>query len=210
MEGQVRHHGQVEHVHVHHYRVGDGGVREVAGDPRPIPVDPRRDPRPGADSLFNPAFVDVPAPLKQRARDGREAFPTSDVLAAWRETDWREMPMMPLVGGVAYLARKEDFLEALPHLGTAKVAYHAGQNWVCREYGFVFATIVAAELECNAGIVCDSEGHHLYSFVPVYTKDADGGVSVECLIVEPQADAVVAHTDPRAHYVGRKGFALLI
>ena len=45
-------------------------------------VDPRRDTRPDADSIFNPAFVDVPEPLKQSARDHRRTLPVQDVCAA--------------------------------------------------------------------------------------------------------------------------------
>ena len=37
------------------------------------------------------------------------------------------------------LARKADFTAALPHLGTKLVAYHANENFVCREYGFLGA-----------------------------------------------------------------------
>ena len=46
-------------------------------------VDPRRDPRPDADGIFNPAFVDLPEVLKQSARDHRRTLPISDVHAAW-------------------------------------------------------------------------------------------------------------------------------
>ena len=34
-------------------------------------MDPRWDTRPGADSILNPAFVAVPGPVKQSARDHR-------------------------------------------------------------------------------------------------------------------------------------------
>lgn len=183
-------------------------LAEAAGPPRPVPTDPRQDSRPEADSLFNPAFVDVPPDVKRRARDNRLEVSTGDVKSAWRQIDWRQMPIFPLNGGTAILCQEMDFMQALPHLGTARVAYHAKENWVCREYGFVFAAIVAAELQCNAGIVCDDEGHHLYSFVPVIAHRND--VAVKILIVEPQGDTVVEHTDPDAHYVGRAGFALLI
>ena len=46
-------------------------------------VDPRRDTRPDADSIFNAAFVDIPEPLKQSARDHRRTLPAQDVCAAW-------------------------------------------------------------------------------------------------------------------------------
>ena len=170
-------------------------------------VDPRHDPRPEAASLFNPAFVSVPSTLRSMLVATRKIVKTEFVVDAWAEADWGAMQMTPLVGKMSILARKEHFLKALPHLGTSKVAYHARQNWVCREYGFVAAAIVAAELEVNAGIVCDFDGHHLYSFVPVVIE---AKLKPEILIIEPQTDRVVKHTDPSAHYVGKAGFALLI
>ena len=186
----------------------------AAGAPKAIPTDPRQDPRPEAMRLFNPAFVDVPEDVRQRCIRQRQSVATALVRAAWGKTDWRHMAMMPLIGSTAMLPFKSHFMDALPHLGTAKVAYHARENWVCREYGFAFAVIVAAELQCNAGIVCDTDGHHLYSFVPVLRGGAYSGAvgeeDVECLIIEPQGDVVVPHTDPDRHYVGKAGFALLI
>ena len=44
-------------------------------------VDPRRDTRHDADSIFNPAFGDVPDPVEQSARDHRRTVPINDVLA---------------------------------------------------------------------------------------------------------------------------------
>ena len=189
--------------------IADHAMQVVAADaaaaPHPVPTDPRHDSRPDPSRLFSRDFVDVPDEVRARCIRNRAVVSTGVVYEAWAATDWHAMRLLPLVGASCILAQRKDFLEALPHLGTARVAYHAERNWVCREYGFVFAAIVAAELECNAGIVCDDEGHHLYSFVPVLS---DG--QVECLIVEPQADRVVPHTDPSAHYVGKTGFALLI
>ena len=42
-------------------------------------VAPRQDPRPDADGIFNAAFVDVPASLKQSARDHRRTLPVQSV-----------------------------------------------------------------------------------------------------------------------------------
>ena len=172
------------------------------------PVDPRTDPRPDASVLFNPAVVTLPDELRARIRKTRvRGIPVEQVRNAWRRSDWKEMPFFPLIGEYATLVRKADFLEALPHLGTNLVKYSADHNWVCREYGFVFAAMTAAELWVQAGIVCDTEGHHLYSFVPVVQGSQN---DVEILIVEPQLDRVVPHTDPQDHYVGKSGVAMLI
>ena len=173
-------------------------------------VDPRRDTRPDADGIFNPAFVDVPESLKQAARDHRRTLSVNDVYDAWRRCEWRHLFLLPLVGETATLARKADFTAALPHLGTKLVAYHANENFVCREYGFLGAVVVAAELWANTGIVCDLGGHHLYCQTPVWSPDDDGSPFVEVLVWEPQADEVVPHVDVARHYTGRQGFALLI
>ena len=117
---------------------------------------------------------------------------------------------MPLNGGTTIVCREQDFLDALPHLGTAKVAYHMEENFVCRNYSTAFATIVAAELECNVMMVCDDEGHHMYSAVPVLAQPDAPGQHVKILIIEPQGDSVVPHTNPGEHYVGRTGFALVV
>ena len=176
--------------------------------------DPPHDPRPEAEGIFTPAFVDVPAEVKARARSERRVLPISDVRAAWHRCDWGHMAYLPLVGGEATLARKGDFLAALPHLGTDRVAYHAGENFVCREYGFLGAVVVAAELWVNSGIVCDSAGHHLYCQTPVWSPANpyyDGTPHVvEVVVWEPQACAVVEHVDVARHYTGKTGFALLI
>ena len=150
-------------------------------------VDPRRDIRPDADGIFNPAFVDVPESLKQSARDHRRAVSISDVYEAWARCEWGHMAYVPLIGEKTMLARKADFTAALPHLGTKLVAYHASENFVCREYGFLSA-VVTAELWANTGIVCDDTGHHLYCQPPVWSPDDDGTPFVEILVWEPQAD----------------------
>ena len=113
-------------------------------------VDPRRDTRPDADGIFNPAFVDLPEALKQSARDHRRTVPVNDVRAAWTRCEWGHMAYVPLIGETTTLARKADFTAALPHLGTKLVAYHAEENFVCREYGFLGAVVVAAESEAAA------------------------------------------------------------
>ena len=115
-------------------------------------VDPRRDTRPDADGIFNPAFVDVPESLKQSARDHRRTLPISDVYEAWARCEWGHMAYVPLVGETATLARKADFTAALPHLGTKLVAYHVSENFVCREYGFLGAVVVEAESEAAAKV----------------------------------------------------------
>ena len=173
-------------------------------------VDPRRDTRPDADSIFNAAFVDVPESLKQSARDHRRTVHVNDVRAAGTRYEWGHMAYVPLVGETAMLARKADFTAALPHLGTKLVAYHANENFVCREYGFLGAVVVAAELWANTGIVCDDTGRHLYCQTPVWSPDDDGSPFVEVLVWEPQADEVVPHVDMARHYTGRQGFAILI
>ena len=180
--------------------------RERAGAPRPVPTDPRRDDRPDADRLFSRAFVDVPDPIKQAARKHRRVVGTEDVKEAWREGGWGHMPIVPLNGASTIVCREADFMAALPHLGTRKVAYHMQENFVCRNYSTAFATIVAAELWCNVMMVCDDLGHHMYSAVPVLADDE----SVKVLIIEPQGDSVVPHTDPGRHYVGQAGFALVV
>ena len=174
---------------------------------KPIPTDPHQDSRPDADSLFNPAFVDVPPALKQRCRANRKAVSTGRVEEAWRAGEWRHMPIMPLNGATTIIPAEADFMEALPHLGTARVAYHASENFVCRNYSTMFASIVAAELWVNVMMVCDDEGHHMYSAVPVAAPD---GQAVKILIIEPQGDSVVPHTDPGRHYVGAKGLAIVV
>ena len=120
------------------------------------------------------------------------------------------MAYAPLIGETAMLARKADFTAVLPHLGTKLVAYHASENFVCREYGFLGAVVVAAELWANTGIVCDDTGRHLYCQTPVWSPDDDGSPRVEILVWEPQADEVVPHVDVARHYTGRQGFAILI
>ena len=201
----------------HGFAEAMGGVAELLS---PAPAcetssaapaqDPPHDPRPEAEGIFTPAFVDVPAEVKARARSERRVLPISDVRAAWHRCEWGHMAYLPLVGGEATLARKGDFLAALPHLGTDRVAYHAGENFVCREYGFLGAVVVAAELWVNSGIVCDSAGHHLYCQTPVWSPDDDGSPRVEVVVWEPQACAVVEHVDVARHYTGKTGFALLI
>ena len=173
-------------------------------------VDPRRDTRPDADSIFNAALVDVPEALKQSARDHRRTVHVNDVRAAWTRCEWEHMAYVPLIGETATLARKADFTAALPHLGTKLVAYHANENFVCREYGFLGAVVVAAELWANTGIVCDDTGRHLYCQTPVWSPNDDGTPFVETLVWEPQADEVVPHVDVARHYTGRQGFAILI
>lgn len=176
----------------------------------PPAEDPPHDTRPEAEGIFNPAFVDVPADLKAGARESRQAVPIEDVRAAWFGCEWGHMAYVPLVGEQATLARKGDFLAALPHLGTDRVAYHAGENFVCREYGFLGAVVVAAELWASSGIVCDNSGHHLYCQTPVWIPDDDGSPRVEIVVWEPQACVVVEHVDVARHYTGKSGFALLI
>ena len=173
-------------------------------------VDPRRDTRPDADGIFNPTFVDVPEALKQAARGHRRTLPVQNVITTWTRCEWGHMAYVPLIGETAMLARKADFTAALPHLGTKLVAYHANENFVCREYGFLGAMVVAAELWANTGIVCDDTGHHLYCQTPVWSPDDDGTPFVEVLVREPQADEVVPHVDVARHYTGRQGFAILI
>ena len=173
-------------------------------------VDPRRDTRPDADGIFNPAFVNVPDAVKQSARDHRRTLPISDVYEAWTRCEWGHMAYVPLIGETAMLARKADFTAALPHLGTKLVVYHANENFVCREYGFLGAVVVAAELWANTGIVCDDTGRHLYCQTPVWSPDDDGTPFVETLVWEPQTDEVVPHVDVARHYTGRQGFAILI
>ena len=121
-------------------------------------VDPRRDTRPDADGIFNPAFVDIPEPLKQSARDHRRTVHVNDVRAAWTRCEWGHMAYVPLIGETAMLARKADFVTALPHLGTKLVAYHASENFVCREYGFLGAVVVAAELWPTRGSCATTPG----------------------------------------------------
>ena len=186
------------------------GTFDSAGPMFVAAVDPRRDTRPTADGIFNPAFVDVPEALKQSARDHRRIVPVNDVCEAWTRCEWGHMAFLPLIGETATLARKADFVAALPHLGTKLVAYHASENFVCREYGFLGAVVVAAELWANTGIVCDDTGHHLYCQTPVWSPDDDGTPLVEILVWEPQADEVVPHVDVARHYTGRQGFAILI
>ena len=120
-------------------------------------VDPRRDTRPDADSIFNPAFVDVPEALKQSARDHRRTLPVQDVCAAWARCEWGHMAFLPLIGETAMLARKADFTAALPHLGTKLVAYHAAENFVCREYGFLGA--VHPHRGGGPGVRTDTDPH---------------------------------------------------
>ncbi len=72
--------------------------------------DPPHDTRPEAEGIFNPAFVDVPADVKERARESRRVVPIEDVRGAWFGCDWGHMAYVPLVGGEATLVRKGDFL----------------------------------------------------------------------------------------------------
>ena len=161
--------------------------------------------RADASKLFNPEFVDIPGNVRAEAIESRIPVHTAEIQGAWRTGGWK-MPLVPLIGASAIVVDRRQFEAALPHLGTSKVAYSAKRNWVCREYGFVFAAIVAAELQCNVGIVCDVDSEHLYSMVPVHN-----GGKVEILIIEPQTDSVVTHTDAAHHYSGDPvGFALLI
>ena len=120
-------------------------------------VDPRRDTRPDAGGIFNPAFVDVPEALKQSARDHRRTLPVQDVCAAWARCEWGHMAYLPLIGETAMLARKADFTAALPHLGTKLVAYHAAENFVCREYGFLGA--VHPHRGGGPGVRTDTDPH---------------------------------------------------
>lgn len=164
-----------------------------------------KDLRPEALNLFNKEFVDVPLPMREVAIGSRLPFQTEDIDKAWGVGQWH-MSLTPLVGPTAIIVGEEDFMRCLPHLGSAKVAYNAKKNWVCRQYGFIFASIVSAALECNVGIICDFDGHHFYSFVPVHNNH-----KIKILIIEPQSDTVVYHTDPKHHYTGdRAGFAILI
>ena len=180
--------------------------------------DPAKDSRPEARSIFNPAFVDVPEATRKAAVASRRKLSLGYVKDAWWRGGWGKMPYMPLTGPQAWIVERQAFLDALPHLGTNRIAYHAAENWVCREYGFLGAAVVAAELQCASGIVCDDTGHHLYCQTPVYTEtlpDTGKGhdapvIAVEVLVWEPQADQVVWHTDPARHYTGEQGFAILV
>ena len=73
--------------------VGIGLVSaEAVDDTLTEAVDPRRDTRPEADSIFNPAFVDVPDDLKRNARCHRRTLPVMDVIAAWSRCEWGTWP----------------------------------------------------------------------------------------------------------------------
>ena len=182
------------------------GCMAAEAGPRPVPTDPRRDSRPDADSIFNPAFVDIPAELKDKIRAGRKVVSTADVQDAWRESDWRRMLLMALNGGTVIVPDEDVFMEVLPHLGTKRIAYHAEENFVCRNYSTLFASVVAAELWVNVIMVCDEAGHHMYSAVPVLGSHDE----VRILVIEPQGDSVVPHTDAARHYTGLTGFALMV
>ena len=120
-------------------------------------VGPRRDTRSDADSIFNPAFVDVPDDLKRSARCHRRTLPVMDVIAVWSRCEWGRMAYLPPVGEEAMLASKADFTAALPHLGTGRVAYHAAENFVCREYGFLGA--VHPHRGGGPGVRTDTDPH---------------------------------------------------
>ena len=167
--------------------------------------DPRTDSRPEARSIFNPAFVDVREDVRKAAVDSRKPISINEIKSAWQKTDWGHMPYESMTGETALVVSEKEFLDALPHLGTDKIAYHAAENFVCREYGFLGSVVVAAELECASGIVCDFSGQHLYCQTPVHYEG-----QVKVLVWEPQADQVVWHTDPERHYVGKRGYAILI
>ena len=182
------------------------GSHTEQAPPRPVPTDPRQDSRPEAESIFSKAFVDVPRHLKDHLRKNRRIVSTGDVKEAWRESEWGHFPIIPLNGGSTIVPAKDDFLQALPHLGTSRIAYHAQENFVCRNYSTLFASVVAAELWCNVAMVCDDSGHHMYSAVPVLASTG----RVEILVIEPQGDTVVPHTDPTLHYTGQQGFAIVV
>ena len=78
-------------------------------------VDPRRDTRPDADGIFNPAFVDLPEALKQSARDHRRTVHVNDVHAAGTRCEWGHMAYVPLIGETAMLARKKETLRRVIH-----------------------------------------------------------------------------------------------
>ena len=130
---------------------------EAVDDTLTEAVDPRRDTRPEADGIFNPAFVDVPDDLKRSARSHRRPLPVMDVIAAWSRSERGHMACLPPVGEEAMLASKADFTAALPHLGTGRVAYYAAENFVCREYGFLGA--VHPHREGGPGVRSDTDPH---------------------------------------------------
>ena len=174
-------------------------------------ADPRRDTRPDADGIFNPAFVDVPEALKQSARDHRRTLPISDVHAAWTRCEWGHMAYIR----VPHRRDGDAGAQGRLHGGAAAPGHEARRvprerELQCREYGFLGAVVAAAELWANTGIVCDDTGRHLYCQTPVWSPDDDGTPFVDILIWEPQADEVVPHVDVARYYTGRQGFAILI
>ena len=190
----------------------DAAQRMLAGLPPEADMaagpdhDPIHDSRPDASSLFSPAFVNIPFDVRTRARAERKERPLSDLITAWEKCGWNKMSFIPLIGEKAWVVREPDFDAALPHLGTALVAYSTAHSFVCRNYSTAFATIVCAELWVNCGMICDEGGHHMYNAVPVV--QADDTVAIR--VVEPQADQEVPGLDPARHYDGKRGFCLIV
>lgn len=168
--------------------------------------DPARDSRADAATLFNPSVVDISPQLRAAIRSRVQKRSTGDVWEAWAKCPWSHIQLIPTIGAHAQIIRDHDLAAALPHLGTAMVAYSAAREFVCRSYSAAFATVVTAELSANCGMIFDEGGHHAYSAVPTVLDDGSIGIRV----VEPQADQIVTALDPARHYDGMRGFCILI
>ena len=171
-------------------------------------VDPTTDSRPPATILYNPEVVTIPEELQVKLHASRVRFDTRLALQAWRAGEWGHMPMTPLNGRETVAADNALVKEMLPHVGTSLARYSANEEHVCRDYTVEFCGIYKAFSWCQAAMVCDTGGGHMYAAVPIVLPHISGEPSITWDVIEPQTDGIVKHLNPQRHYVG-EGFAIL-
>ena len=172
--------------------------------------DPPHDTRPEAWRLFDPRYFPVPDELRERIRRERVSAPAEAVAEAWRKCEWHRLQEINTVGSMISVARQEDMEELIGYLGTDRVRYSMRENFVCRDYADVWAGAYVAFATCPAAVVMDFSGRHSYNAVPVMVPTEGGSREVRWVVVEPQADQVVAHLDPPHHYTGATGLIMLL
>lgn len=177
----------------------------ASGDLIAPPHDPRVDDRPEAYHLYDRSFVTLTDEDRRRVRGSVTSVPASEVAAAWRRCEWHRLAEVNTVGERVRVASLEAVRSVLPKMGTNRLRYSMAEGFVCRDYAATFAGLYVAQTTAACAIIMDFSGEHSYNAMPVMD-----GVVLRWIVVEPQADAIVAHLDPAEHYVGSSGFAVLL
>ena len=151
-------------------------------------------------SIFN---VQVPQEVLDRVTKDTKSITSEQLIEAWKQGPLAHMQIIPM--DTKFRVTSETaWNKALPHLGTNRLKYIAGE-FVCREYAMLFQVVSAGVLKVDGvGTVIDFSGHHAYNAVAAF--NAKGILTVR--MVEPQLDSIVAHLNPKRHYVGKSGLSL--